>query len=249
MKARELDIRGAREITPAIHGDSRGLIFEWLTDTEFTAFAGHRLNVRLASCSVSSAGVLRGLHFAQLPPSQARYVTCVSGSVFDVVVDIHLGSPTFGSSDSVLLDDSDQRTIYISEGLAHATRHWRRSSNGRITRWDDPAIKALNNEEMPSEPIYVVFRSNASATTDNFHLYLNAAPNGAWGKRAGKVFNGGVGQGAAGNEGTSAMVKDNDDAITYNEWLFAQAQRLFAARIVTSVGKATFQCHCVVTSI
>ena len=96
------------------------MFFEWLTERGFTAFAGHRLDVRQANCSVSSAGVLRGLHFAQLPPSQAKYVTCVSGSVFDVVVDIRVGSPTFGQWDSVLLDDKDRRTIYISEGLGHA---------------------------------------------------------------------------------------------------------------------------------
>jgi len=119
MQVRELKIPGAWEITPTIHGDSRGLFFEWLTDPGFTAFAGHRLDVRQANCSVSSAGVLRGLHFTQLPPSQAKYVTCVSGSVFDVVVDIRLGSPTFGQWDSVLLDDNDRRTIYISEGLGH----------------------------------------------------------------------------------------------------------------------------------
>ncbi|OBF86006.1 dTDP-4-dehydrorhamnose 3,5-epimerase [Mycobacterium sp. 852002-51163_SCH5372311] len=119
MDVRELDIPGAWEITPALHGDSRGLFFEWLTDREFRAFAGHSLDVRQANCSVSSAGVLRGLHFAQLPPSQAKYVTCVSGSVFDVVVDVRLGSPTFGRWASVVLDDSDRRTIYISEGLAH----------------------------------------------------------------------------------------------------------------------------------
>jgi dTDP-4-dehydrorhamnose 3,5-epimerase len=119
MEVRELDIPGAWEITPALHGDSRGLFFEWLTDREFRAFAGHSLDVRQANCSVSSAGVLRGLHFAQLPPSQAKYVTCVAGSVFDVVVDIRLGSPTFGRWASVLLDDADRRTIYISEGLAH----------------------------------------------------------------------------------------------------------------------------------
>ena len=119
MEVRELGIEGAWEITPAIHGDSRGLFFEWLTDREFSAFAGHRLDVRQANCSVSAAGVLRGLHFAQLPPSQAKYVTCVSGSVFDVVVDIRLGSPTFGRWASVLLDATDRKTIYISEGLAH----------------------------------------------------------------------------------------------------------------------------------
>jgi dTDP-4-dehydrorhamnose 3,5-epimerase len=119
MKARELDIPGAWEITPQLHADSRGLFFEWLTDREFTAFAGHRLDVLQANCSVSSAGVLRGLHFAQLPPSQAKYVTCLSGSVFDVVVDIRVGSATFGRWTSVLLDDRDRRSVYISEGLAH----------------------------------------------------------------------------------------------------------------------------------
>ncbi|MHA7651728.1 dTDP-4-dehydrorhamnose 3,5-epimerase [Mycobacterium sp. ML4] len=119
MKVRDLGIAGAWEITPTIHGDSRGMFFEWLTDTGFRGFTGHRLDVRQANCSVSSAGVLRGLHFAELPPSQAKYVTCVRGAVFDVVVDIRVGSPTFGEWASVLLDDQDRRTIYISEGLAH----------------------------------------------------------------------------------------------------------------------------------
>jgi dTDP-4-dehydrorhamnose 3,5-epimerase len=119
MDVRELAIPGAWEIVPQLHSDSRGLFFEWLTDRGFTAFAGHRLDVRQANCSVSAAGVLRGLHFAQLPPSQAKYVTCLAGSVFDVVVDIRVGSPTFGHWDSVLLDDREHRSIYISEGLAH----------------------------------------------------------------------------------------------------------------------------------
>jgi len=119
LKVRELDIPGTWEITPTIHGDSRGLFFEWLKNSDFTELAGHRLDLRQANCSVSSAGVLRGLHFAQLPPSQAKYVTCVSGSVFDVVVDIRVGSPTFGQWDSIVLNDTDRRTIYISEGLGH----------------------------------------------------------------------------------------------------------------------------------
>jgi dTDP-4-dehydrorhamnose 3,5-epimerase len=119
VKARELNIAGAWEITPQLHSDSRGMFFEWLTDRGFTGFAGHRLDVRQANCSVSAAGVLRGLHFAQLPPSQAKYVTCISGTVFDVVVDIRVGSPTFGQWDSVLLDDRDHRSVYLSEGLAH----------------------------------------------------------------------------------------------------------------------------------
>jgi dTDP-4-dehydrorhamnose 3,5-epimerase len=119
MKVRELGVSGAWEITPQRHDDSRGVFFEWFTDPEFTAFAGHRFDVRQANCSVSAAGVLRGLHFAQLPPSQAKYVTCVHGAVFDVVVDIRVGSPTFGQWDSVLLDDRGHRSVYIGQGLAH----------------------------------------------------------------------------------------------------------------------------------
>jgi dTDP-4-dehydrorhamnose 3,5-epimerase len=75
---------------------------------------------RQANCSVSAAGVLRGIHFADVPPGQAKYVTCLTGAVLDVVVDIRVGSPTFGAWDSVLLDDVDRRAIYLGEGLGHA---------------------------------------------------------------------------------------------------------------------------------
>lgn len=107
--------------------------------------------------------------------------------------------------------------------------------NGTITRWNDPAIRALN-ASMPSQPIHVVYRSDESGTTDNFQQYLDAASGGAWGKGTGKTFNGGVGRGANGNEGTSATVKNTEGAISYNEWSFAQAHRLFWAKILTSAG-------------
>ena len=119
MTVRELAVPGAWEITPRRHPDDRGLFYEWFKDNEFRAIMRHRLDVRQANCSVSAAGVLRGLHFAQLPPSQAKYVTCVRGSVFDVVVDIRVGSPTYGRWDSVVLDDRDRKTVYVAEGLGH----------------------------------------------------------------------------------------------------------------------------------
>ena len=108
--------------------------------------------------------------------------------------------------------------------------------DGTIKRWDDPAITALNSS-MPSEDIRVVYRSDQSGTTDNFQQYLQAASAGAWTKGAGKTFLGGVGQGATGNEGTSSVVKNTEGAITYNEWSFAQQQRLFAAEIKTPAGR------------
>jgi dTDP-4-dehydrorhamnose 3,5-epimerase len=120
VKVRELAVPGAWELTPALHADSRGVFYESFTDTSFSAATGHRFDLHQVNCSVSAAGVLRGLHFAQVPPSQAKYVTCLHGSVFDVAVDIRVGSPTFGHWDAVLLDDRDRRSIYLSEGLGHA---------------------------------------------------------------------------------------------------------------------------------
>jgi phosphate transport system substrate-binding protein len=109
--------------------------------------------------------------------------------------------------------------------------------NGGITTWNDPAIAALNKgTNLPAEPIHVVFRSDESGTTANFQEYLEAAGNGAWGKGGGKTFTGGVGEGAKGNDGTSAAVKGTEGSITYNEWSFAQAQKLNIAKIVTSAG-------------
>jgi phosphate transport system substrate-binding protein len=109
--------------------------------------------------------------------------------------------------------------------------------NGSITTWNDPAIQALNQGvALPAEPIHVIFRSDLSGTSDNFQKYLDTAGNGAWGKGAGKKFNGGVGEGAMGNDGTAAAVKRTEGAITYNEWSFAQAQHLDMAKIITSAG-------------
>ena len=119
MAFRELSIPGAWEITPGPHGDSRGMFFEWFTEHAFEQMTGHPFEMRQANCSVSAAGVLRGLHFAQVPPSQAKYVTCVKGAVFDVAVDVRVGSPTYGQWDAVVLDEVDRRSMYLSEGLAH----------------------------------------------------------------------------------------------------------------------------------
>jgi phosphate transport system substrate-binding protein len=109
--------------------------------------------------------------------------------------------------------------------------------NGTVTTWDDAAIKALNaTANLPAEPVHVIFRSDESGTTANFQDYLDTASNGAWGKGVGKAFRGGVGEGAKGNEGTSAAVKNTQGSITYNEWSFAQAQKLKTARIITAAG-------------
>jgi phosphate transport system substrate-binding protein len=107
--------------------------------------------------------------------------------------------------------------------------------SGAITRWDDPAITAQNGK-MPAEDIHVVYRSDASGTTDTFQQYLQDASGGAWTKGAGKVFNGGAGTSAAGNEGTAEAVKNTEGAISYNEWSYAMKQHLDAAGIKTAGG-------------
>ncbi|WP_255605076.1 phosphate ABC transporter substrate-binding protein PstS [Mycolicibacterium xanthum] len=109
--------------------------------------------------------------------------------------------------------------------------------SGAVTKWNAPEIAALNEgKELPDQDITVLFRSDESGTTDNFQKYLDAASDGAWGKGAGKTFVGGVGEGAQGNEGTSAAVKNTPGAITYNEWSYAKSQGLSIARIITSAG-------------
>ena len=105
---------------PRQFGDPRGVFLEWFTDTSFQQAAGHQLDLRQANLSVSAAGVVRGVHFADVPPGQAKYVTCMTGAVLDVVVDIRTGSPTFGQWDTVALDDVDRRAVYLAEGLGHA---------------------------------------------------------------------------------------------------------------------------------
>jgi dTDP-4-dehydrorhamnose 3,5-epimerase len=120
MKYRELTVPGAFEITPKQFGDPRGVFLEAFKAGPFADAVGHSFDLQQVNTSVSAAGVLRGIHFADVPPSQAKYVMCVKGAVLDVVVDIRVGSPTFGTWDTVLLDDVDRKAIYLSEGLGHA---------------------------------------------------------------------------------------------------------------------------------
>lgn len=119
MKVRPLGIEGAWEVTPRQHGDSRGLFLEWYRFDHLADAVGHPLRLAQGNLSVSARGVVRGIHFADVPPGQAKYVTCVRGAVVDVIVDVRVGSPTFGRWEAVRLDDVDRRAVYLSEGLGH----------------------------------------------------------------------------------------------------------------------------------
>lgn len=120
MEISELAVPDAWVFTPRQHSDSRGTFLEWFRSDALAEAVGHPLTLSQANHSVSRAGTLRGVHYAQVPPSQAKYVTCVRGRVLDCVVDIRTGSPTFGESAAVVLDDVDRRGLYVSEGLGHA---------------------------------------------------------------------------------------------------------------------------------
>ena len=120
MQIRELSIAGSYEITPLQRADDRGVFLEWYRFDELEKAVGYPLNLRQANTSVSQRGVVRGIHFADLPPGQAKYVTAMHGSVLDFVVDIRVGSPTFGQWEPVLLDSTDRRAVYLGEGLGHA---------------------------------------------------------------------------------------------------------------------------------
>ncbi|GAB3408454.1 dTDP-4-dehydrorhamnose 3,5-epimerase family protein [Flindersiella endophytica] len=114
-----LDIEGAWVVEPPVHPDPRGSFQAWFSDSEFQQAVGHPFGLKQANCSISKRGVLRGIHFADVPPSQAKYVTCVRGAVLDVIVDIRVGSPTFGRWESVRLDEDSRRAVYLAEGLGH----------------------------------------------------------------------------------------------------------------------------------
>lgn len=120
MEIRPLSIPHAFEVTPKQFPDDRGRFLEAYRSDRLSDALGHEFTLAQANTSVSRRGVVRGIHFADIPPGQAKYVMCPRGAVLDFVIDIRVGSPTFGTWDSVLLDDTERRAIYIAEGLGHA---------------------------------------------------------------------------------------------------------------------------------
>ena len=120
MEFTPLAIEGAFVVTPRQFPDDRGVFLESFRGDKLAEHLGHRLDVVQTNVSVSSRGTVRGIHFADVPPSQAKYITCLGGSLVDYVVDLRVGSPTFGRWESVRLDTVDRRAVYLAEGLGHA---------------------------------------------------------------------------------------------------------------------------------
>lgn len=120
MHFRELSVANAFEVIPQQHSDDRGLFLEQLRVDRLSELLGFDFLVKQVNTSVSHKGVVRGIHYADVPPGQAKYVTVPQGSILDFVVDIRVGSPTFGQWDSQILDSAQRNALYIGEGLGHA---------------------------------------------------------------------------------------------------------------------------------
>jgi dTDP-4-dehydrorhamnose 3,5-epimerase len=115
-----LTIPGSWSVENTLHGDHRGDFVEWFKAPQFEATTGRSFALAQANMSRSSKGTLRGIHFADVPIGQAKYITCVVGSIIDFVVDIRVGSPTFGSWDALELSGSKRNAVFLEEGLGHA---------------------------------------------------------------------------------------------------------------------------------
>lgn len=116
-------IDGILIIEPKVFGDARGYFFESFSQREFdekvAPILGHTITFVQDNESMSSYGVMRGLHFQRPPYTQSKLVRCVKGAVLDVAVDIRKGSPTYGHHVAVELTEDNHRQFFIPKGFAH----------------------------------------------------------------------------------------------------------------------------------
>ena len=120
MEITSLSIAGAFAITNTVHGDERGEFVEWFRADYLKNATGIDFSTIQANLSLSQKGTLRGIHFADVPPGQAKYVMCPTGAIQDYVVDIRAGSPTFGTWEAVTITAQDRNAILLDVGLGHA---------------------------------------------------------------------------------------------------------------------------------
>jgi dTDP-4-dehydrorhamnose 3,5-epimerase len=119
MELTPLGITGAWLAESPVWSDERGFFREWFKSEDVKAATGRDFEIEQANISLSSAGTLRGIHYSIAPRGQAKWITCVSGSIQDVIVDIRPGSSTFGQWIDVELMGDSGKAVLISEGLGH----------------------------------------------------------------------------------------------------------------------------------
>ena len=120
MEITPLAIAGAYSIANTLHRDDRGEFVEWFRADRLQDETGLAFQTVQANLSVSEKGTVRGIHYADVPPGQAKYVMCVAGAIRDFVIDIRVGSPTFGTWASVDLDATSRNAVVLDVGLGHA---------------------------------------------------------------------------------------------------------------------------------
>jgi dTDP-4-dehydrorhamnose 3,5-epimerase len=119
MSFTPLSIQGSWVFTPKKFDDERGSFHEVFKLSSISETLGIDFHVKQVNQSVSKAGVIRGIHWADFPPGQAKYVFCPKGSIWDIVVDIRVGSPTFGKWDADVISEKNGKAVLIQEGLGH----------------------------------------------------------------------------------------------------------------------------------
>jgi dTDP-4-dehydrorhamnose 3,5-epimerase len=119
MNFRPLGIQGAWVVESVVWPDERGFFSEWFKKEELFAATGFNFSAQQANFSLSHQGVIRGIHYSLSPKGQAKWVTCVSGSIVDVVVDLRTDSHTFKSVEYVELNHGDGKAVFIAPGLGH----------------------------------------------------------------------------------------------------------------------------------
>lgn len=119
IEVKKTDIEGVLIIEPKVFGDARGYFLESFNAKEFAEKTGLNINFVQDNESMSSYGVMRGLHFQNPPYTQSKLVRCVKGAVLDVAVDIRKGSPTYGKHVAVELTEDNHRQFFVPRGFAH----------------------------------------------------------------------------------------------------------------------------------
>jgi len=179
------NIQGLFIIEPRLFADARGYFFESFSQRDFDAqisdLLGHTIRFVQDNESMSSFGVMRGLHFQRPPFTQAKLVRCVKGRVLDVAVDIRKGSPTYGQHLAVELTEDNHRQFLITHGFAHGfavlsdiavfqykcDNYYAPQADGGISildqslgiDWQIPTDKALLSEKDTKHPVLADFES------------------------------------------------------------------------------------------
>lgn len=146
MTWEELEIPGVFLVTPNVHHDSRGFFFESFKESALESQTAMSFEIAQMNTSFSIGNTVRGIHFTNSPIGQAKYVSCTQGEIIDVVLDIRVGSPTFGKHISVTLSEENQQSLFIPKDLGHA--FWVTSDDARVTYLCSSEYDAKNDKSI-----------------------------------------------------------------------------------------------------